>query len=325
MKKTNLLLIIAFVILFAITLLYLMPSGEREATYSLDKVNIKFDSAAITKIEIKRSEANKSVTLELVDTKWKITSPVSYLADASSAQRIVDGAAKFKISSLISSNVEKQKQFQVDDSTGTKLTVTEKNGKSTTLILGKTGPTYTEIYTRLPQSMDVYLAEGFDSYSLNKNVKDWRDRTIYKMERDSIKEISVSMVVADAKKKTNATEEYTLMKDSSDWKLNGDSTDNNKVSSLLSSLSNFRTDDFIDSAVTFSEMQGTVKVKSITSAGMEETSLLFFPIAPDSQKYYVKTSATSQVFEVSKYMANNVLKKKSDLLPAEMKNEEKKK
>jgi hypothetical protein len=72
-------------------------------------------------------------------------------------------------------------------------------------------------------------------------------------------------------------------------------------------------------------MQGTVKIKSITSAGMEETSLLFFPVAPDSQKYYVKTSATSQVFEVSKYMANNVLKKKSDLLPAEMKNEEKKK
>ena len=109
------------------------------------------------------------------------------------------------------------------------------------------------------------------------------------------------------------------MKDSSTWKLNGDSIDNNKVNSFLGSLSNFRTDDFIDSAVTFSEMQATVKVKSITSSGMEETSLMFFPVAPDSQKYFVRSSATSQVFQVSKFMVNNLLKKKSDLLPTEMK------
>jgi len=325
MKKSNLILIISFVVLLAIALLYLMPSGEREATYSLDKVNIKFDSAGITKIEIKKSEANKSVTLELVDTKWKITSPVNYPADASSAQRIVDGAAKFKISSLISSNPEKQKQFQVDDSSGTQITVTEKSGKSTTLILGKSGPTYSETYIRLPKSMDVYLAEGFDSYSLNKNVKDWRDRTIYKAERDSIKEISVSMNVVDSKKKSSSTETYSLMKDSSKWILPGDSLDNNKVNSFVSSLSNFRCDDFFDSAVTFSEMQGTVKVKSITTAGMEETSLMFFPVMPDSQKYFVRSSTTSQLFEISKYMANNVLKKKSDIVATKPEEEKKKK
>jgi len=164
MKKSNLILIISFVVLLAIALLYLMPSGEREATYSLDKVNIKFDSAGITKIEIKKSEANKSVTLELVDTKWKITSPVNYPADASSAQRIVDGAAKFKISSLISSNPEKQKQFQVDDSSGTQITVTEKSGKSTTLILGKSGPTYSETYILL--SNRVLLCKLFCRASL---------------------------------------------------------------------------------------------------------------------------------------------------------------
>ncbi|MBS4028076.1 MAG: DUF4340 domain-containing protein [Ignavibacteriales bacterium] len=322
MKKSNLLLIVAFVILFAITLLYLMPSGEREATYSLENVNIKFDSAAITKIEIKHSEENKSVTLENVDGKWKITSPVNYPADAPSAQRIVDGAAKFKISSLISSNVEKQSQFQVDSS-GTQLTITEKNGKATTFIIGKSGPTYSEVYVRIPNKDDVYLAEGFDSYSLNKSVKDWRDRTIYKAERDSIKEISISSMVKDEKKKTSSPEEFMLIKDSSQWMVNGDSADNNKVNSLLGSLSNFRCDEFIDSNVTFSEMLGSVKVKSNSTAGMEETALMFYPVESDSMKYYVRTSTSSQVFQVSKWMMQNVLKQKSELL-AIKKDEEKK-
>ncbi|MBM4166876.1 MAG: DUF4340 domain-containing protein [Ignavibacteria bacterium] len=314
MKKSNLLLIIAFVVLFAITLLYLMPRGEREATYSLDKVNIKFDSAAITKIEIKRNESDKSVSLELVDSKWKITSPINYLADASSAQRIIDGAAKFKISSLISNNPGKQKQFQVDDSSGTQVTITEKGGKSTTMILGKTGATYSEIYVRMQKSMDVYLAEGFDSYSLNKNVKDWRDRTIYKTERDSIKVITISSVAKDEKKKTLTPEEFTMVKDSANWKIENDSVDMNNVNSLLGALSNFRCDDFVDSNITFSEILGSVKVKSNSPAGIEETALMFYPMENDSMKYYVRTSSLSQVFQVSKWTVQNLIKKRSDFL-----------
>ena len=35
--------------------MYLLQSGEREGTYSLENIAIKFDSASISKIEIKKT------------------------------------------------------------------------------------------------------------------------------------------------------------------------------------------------------------------------------------------------------------------------------
>ena len=314
MKKSNLLLIVTFAVLLGITLMYLLPSSERESTYSIENIAVKFDSASIKKIEIKKNEAGKSVTLENIDGKWKLTSPVNALADNAAVEKILGGAGKFKIANLISSKPEKQQQFQVD-STGTELTLTDKSGKATKLIIGKNGPTYVESYVRLPKSNDVYLAEGFESWSINKEVKDWRDKMIYKTERDSVQEISIQWNIPTDAKKKSTPEQFILSKNNAQWSLNGDSIDNDKVNSMLSYLSNFRTDDFIDSTVVLPEILLSLQLKTKNaSANTEEATMLLYPHPSDSTKYWVKNSSDNQLYQITKWMAQNIMKKRSDFI-----------
>ena len=70
---------------------------------------------------------------------------------------------------------------------GTHIIVTERSGKTTNLIIGKMGPSFSEVYVRQPASQDVYLGEGIDSWSVNKDLKEWRDKTIFTQPAEAIR------------------------------------------------------------------------------------------------------------------------------------------
>ena len=195
------------------------------------------------------------------------------------------------------------------------MTLTDKSGKATTLIIGKNGPTYVESYVRLPKSNDVYLAEGFESWSINKEVKDWRDKMIYKTERDSVEEISIEWNLPPDTKKKTAPEQFTLLKNKAQWSLNGDSIDNSKVNAMLAYLANFRTDDFIDSTVAMPEILLSLRIQSKTNtANIEEATMMIYPHPSDSTKYWVKNSSSTQLYQITKWMAQNIMKKRSDFI-----------
>ena len=40
------------------------------------------------------------------------------------------------------------------------------------------GPSFSEVYFRLPAEKDVYLGDGIDSWMLTREQKEWRDKTI---------------------------------------------------------------------------------------------------------------------------------------------------
>lgn len=297
MKKSTLYLIATFIILFAVAYLVFSPTQERTTSYSLSDLNLKVDSALVNKIEIVKG--NASVTLEHTGGKWNLTSPVRYLADEPSVLSLLSSANKFKIMSLVSSNPTKQTLYQVDTSTGTNVKFSDRKGKTVSLIVGKMGPAYSETYIRTPGSNDVYLAEGFNSWSINKEVRDWRDKTIFKSEKDVIKQLAFEY----------AKEKFSITKlDSINWSVNGDSANNSTVSNLLSTLSNLRTEDFVDSMISLPPAQLKLQVMS-----NEITNLQFHPMPPDSAKYWISTSLSPQIFVVSKYMAQQILKQKKDL------------
>ena len=167
----------------------------------------------------------------------------------------------------------------------------------------------------MPKSNDVYLAEGFESWSINKEVKDWRDKMIYKTERDSVEEISIEWNLPPDTKKKTAPEQFTLLKNKAQWSLNGDSIDNSKVNAMLAYLANFRTDDFIDSTVAMPEILLSLRIQSKTNtANIEEATMMIYPHPSDSTKYWVKNSSSTQLYQITKWMAQNIMKKRSDFI-----------
>jgi hypothetical protein len=297
MKKPTLYLIATFIILFVVAYLVFSPTQERTSSYSLSELNLKIDSLLVNKIEIIKRE--NSVTIEHTGGNWSLISPLRYQADEQSVLSLLSVANKFKLMSLISSNPAKQALYQVDSLSGTQIKFFDRKGKTISLIVGKMSPSYMETYVRQIGSNDVYLAEGLNSWLINKEVREWRDKTIFKADIDNIKQVLFEY----------SKDKFLLAKlDTINWAVDSDSGNNTNVSNLISALSNFRTEDFVDTTVSLSTPQLRLQVIS-----NETTNLQFHPILPDSAKYLVSTSLSPQIFVVSKNTAQQFLKQKKDL------------
>src|ERR1051325_2640133 len=290
MNKSTIILISLLLVLGAVTYFLLPSQKEHESSYEPSDLNVKVDSASVVKIEIEQK--GKSVTIENVGGKWMITSPLRYAADATSIKQLLSGLSKFRVGSLISSNPEKQNIFQVD-STGTRISVTDRSGKPVALVVGKMGPSFSEVYFRLPSSKDVYLGEGLDTWTINKEVKEWRDKSIVSIPSESVKQLTYTV----------ANKETRFQRDRSGWRSAEKTLDAAGMSSTLNQLANLHADDFVDSLM---KMQTHPAALGIHAA--EDVTISLFPAPPDSSRYYVQVSNTPQLFVVSKWTAQQLLK-----------------
>lgn len=297
MKKTTLYLITLFVVLFAVMYFLILPTEDRTASYSLNDSFFSIDSAIINKIEVRKGFTD--ITFEKNGDNWKITEPVNYLADQEAIHSLLSGASKLKINSLISSNPAKQTLFQVDTITGTQLSFHNIKGKIISIIVGKMGPSYLESYIRGTNSDDVYLAEGLNSWIINKELRDWRDKTIFKTEKDSITQLYFE----------SEKEKFITKKLENKWTVGSDTIATATIDNLLSTLSNFRTEDFVDSELTLPQPQLKLETTSTN-----KSSLIFYPMPPDSSRYWIVSSSSPQIFVVSKVSANQIIKTKKELL-----------
>ncbi|MBI4811753.1 MAG: DUF4340 domain-containing protein, partial [Ignavibacteriales bacterium] len=288
-KSTTLL--IALLIVLGIVVYFLLPSSsEREASYKPALASIKIDSAAVVKIEIKQPSA--VVVLENIGGNWEVTSPLHASADPIAIAQLLNGFSKFTVGSLISSNPEKQHLFHVDTS-GTRITIADRTGKTTSMIIGKMGPSFSEVYFRLPDSKDVYLGEGIDTWSVNKNVKDWRDRSIVRTTSESIKELNITV----------GSKVYSFNHEGSIWKAGDKTLETSEMNPILNTLSNLRADDFVDTVTEIKSKPIYIAIK-----GFENVSLSLYPILPDTAKYFVRASKSSQLYVISKWTAQQLFK-----------------
>ena len=290
MNRSSFVLVSLLVGLGIITYFLLPSKNEHETSYEPQDLSLRLDSASVVKIAVQQK--GKSVTIENIGGKWLITWPIRYAADATAIKQLLSGLSKFKVGSLISSNPEKQNIFQVD-STGTKLTVTDRSGKTVGLIIGKMGPSYSEVYFRLPDSKDVYLGEGIDTWAINKDVKEWRDKTIVSTPSEGMKGLVYKV----------SNKQYQFERDSSGWQSKEKPVDASSMTPALNQLANLHADDFIDSLMQIETQPIVLEVH-----GADDLTLNLFPSKPDSSKYYVQLSSSPQLFVISKWTAQQLFK-----------------
>jgi hypothetical protein len=196
----------------------------------------------------------------------------------------------------VSTNPEKQKLFQVD-SAGTLVRIYERGAERAAFRVGKQSSSWTETYVRKEGSNDVYATAGVLSSTFARRPKDWRDKTIFKTEREQIK--NVTFRYGDTT--------FTLSFTDSMWRVDSDSAVQTSVSTFLGSISSFQTDEFVDSSVTkLPPLVATIDV--------EGTQIRFYH-EKDAAKYYVQTSQSPEWFEVMQWRVSQVLKRKKDFQP----------
>jgi len=157
-------------------------------SYTPPPVSFSVDSASVVGIGIGRP--GKTLTIEKVGGVWTITSEGNLRADPAAVNQVIGGLSRFKPGSLVSDNPAKQGLFQVDSS-GSIVTLTDREGNKCSIIIGKMGPSFSEVYFRIPGTTVVYLGSGITTWSLNKEVRDWRDKTIFAAPAEAVTGVKI--------------------------------------------------------------------------------------------------------------------------------------
>lgn len=293
MKRNTYILIGLLVLLLIIAYVVMQKPGEQSSTTSSTGNLLVIDSLAVDKIEIISPSAE--VVLARKGVEWFVEEPITYRADQANVASLIQQAKNFEGKGVVSSNPEKQSVYQVD-SMGTTVTIYEQGKEKASFVVGKLGSSFAETYIRMKNSNDVHLVGGVFGYMFNRSVKDWRDKTIFSAPRESITEVTFQY----------GDTTFTLSFRDSAWMIGRDTVQEYTVNSLLSSLSTLRADDFIDSPPSFPP-----KITTLISYSGGQVR---FAEKKGEDKYLVQSSASPQWFEMQSWNANQVLKRKKDLV-----------
>ncbi len=289
----NTFLLLGFLALLALAAFLLMQQpGEQSASESGGSELFQIDSLAVDRIEIKTPSS--VVVLEKQGADWMLREPLRYRADQTAVTSLIHDMMRVRSKAMVSNNPEKQPVFQVD-STGTVMKLFEKGIEKTSMIVGKTGSSFSDVYLRVPPSNDVLLVDAPLSAITTRQVKDWRDRTIITLPKEGIKEV---------KFRYGDTTFVLTLKDSV-WVIGKDQTQEWVVNSLIGSLASFQTDEFVDTPPSPSP-------RFTAFISFSDLQLRFAP-RKGTDKFYVQTSVSPQWYEVQQWRANQVLKRKKDL------------
>ncbi|OQY27062.1 MAG: hypothetical protein B6244_11705 [Candidatus Cloacimonetes bacterium 4572_55] len=186
--KRNIALIGVFMILLVAFLIMTKTKKKSERSHIPTNL-IEADSARISRIEVKRSSDTEPIVLEKRGAEWYLTKPIEYPANLTNVEMILGKISSTKVMAQISSNPEKQSQFRVD-STGVSLKIYEEDDLKVDIIVGKAGRGGLT-YIRPPSAQEVYSVDNLPSYMLNRRVKDWRDMTITKFEKEELQSLKL--------------------------------------------------------------------------------------------------------------------------------------
>jgi hypothetical protein len=291
MKKNIYILAGLFIVLLIAALFVLQKPGEQSAHSASSGLFAAIDSGLVDKMEIKTPAS--SIVLEKRGAEWFIAQPITYKANQTNIGQILHQLKNLEVKSTVSTKPEKHSVFQVDR-TGTEVKIYEKGVETTSFVLGKMAASYTESYARKINSDDVLLVDGTYSFSFNRPMKDWRDKTIFTMPKESIKEVQYQF----------GDTTFSIVSKDSLWFIGKDKAQQLVVEGILSSLSNLQADDFIDSTISPKPMA------TILYAGTQ----LRFSFDKKLNKYSVQSSHSSQWFILEPWKANQILKRKKEIV-----------
>jgi hypothetical protein len=293
MNRSTVILVGILAALILVAYLVLQKPGEQSSSTSTGEFLAAVDSLAVDGIHLKSPSLD--IVLEKQGVEWYLRHPLMFRADQANIAQLIHQTKNLEIKNVVSSNPEKQPMFQVD-STGTQVTLYEGGNETASFILGKTGPTFSETYARRMNSNEVVLVSNMMNYIFTRSVKEWRDRSIVFIPKETIKQVTYRF----------GDTTFTLEFKDSLWFVGREPAQGTVVEGILSSLAGFQGDDFIDTpSVVLPRLTAT-----LSFAGVQ----LAFHYVKESNTYMVRSSLAPQWYTVSNWRANQVLKRKKEIV-----------
>ncbi|HJZ89210.1 MAG TPA: DUF4340 domain-containing protein [Polyangia bacterium] len=240
--------------------------------------------------------------------KWTVVAPVVYPADAEGVKSAVDKLAELSFSEVVSDHKDKQKELEVDQDKGVRVTVKSGGKVLADLYFGKTVSGYT--MARVAGQDAIWQSSGIQKWAFAKDTKGWRDKVVTDFKRDDIAtitvdagargKITVKRVAPDKDKGT--PEKFEVVQSS----VKIDKLDDSVPQGLASSVYALRAFDFADAAAAAETGLDKPGYTITTEAGGKKHVVLVGKAKGDN--FYVKTGDRTQVFLLPKYTIERLAK-----------------
>ncbi|MBL7850203.1 MAG: DUF4340 domain-containing protein [Cyclobacteriaceae bacterium] len=237
MKKTDpwklAVILLSLILVFIAVRKFRSPRLEGNLPATL----VELDTAKITEIIITPAKDRRQPVRLARAGGWK-------LMKGEQALRLEQGAAasllrvltSVKPERMASKKMEKWDEFQVGDSTGTRVQVMAGTSVEADVVIGRSGfgqtptqayggPAFT--YMRLHDEPEVYAISGFLDAQFNRAIDDWRDKSFLRVKRDSVTRVTF---------RYPADSSFVIEKIGGKWTMGGDPVDSMEVRSFLSGM-----------------------------------------------------------------------------------------
>lgn len=175
------------------------------AKQDLPKIAIeKDDLEKITKVEIENAEKGK-VVLEKKGDTWELIEPIAAKANQADVKSMLDGFEDLKINEAIDRGTGAYDQYELGEKKAVHVVAYKGGEKALDLHFGKSGTRGQMM--RVEGKDGVWAASGYQSWLFTKEAKNWRDKSILKLD-----EKEASKVVVE-----NKHARYTFEKKGDAW------------------------------------------------------------------------------------------------------------
>ncbi len=205
-----------------------MRKGSR--TFKQDLVNVNADEITAVEVDAK-SAGGKPVTLKKENDVWKVEADgKTYRADQPVAGSMIAQLNDMKPKSLVTTDKDRWKEFEVTDSLGTRVKLFKGNDLVADVIFGKfsySQPQTMTSYVRLAGENDVYGVNGMLAMSFNRNANSFRDKTLINSNSSDWNKLTFTYP---------ADSSFTMEKVNNKWMVDGAVADSASVAQYFNSI-----------------------------------------------------------------------------------------
>src|SRR5262249_2547503 len=150
---------------------------------------LKLDSSSITKIDLKKRDAEPLGLSKGDAGQWKIVEPQRYAADQDTVSSLVSSLSSLNSERLVEDKASDLKTYGLDHP-AVEVEITEKN-KSHKLLVGDDTPTGSAVYAMLAGDPRVFTMASYTKNSVDKSLNDLRDKRLLTVNSDKISRLEL--------------------------------------------------------------------------------------------------------------------------------------
>jgi Domain of unknown function (DUF4340) len=294
-------LVIAALVFFALAgLLYWSdhrkPSEDTaKASTDTPPAILKLDSANITKLDLKKKDAEPLRLARQQSGKWQITEPKSFAADQDTVSTMLSTLSSLNSERLVEEKAPDLKPYGLDQP-AVEVDVTDKSNKTQKLLIGDDTPTGAAVYAMLVGDPRVFTMATYSKNSVDKGLNDLRDKRLLTVNADKISRVELT--------RKNQVLEFGRNKE--DWQLLKPKplrADSSAVGELVRKLTDAKmdlsSDDSKAAAAGFAKAAPLATAKLTDESGTQELQVRKNVAGKDKDTYYAKSTGAEGAYKVN--------------------------